>query len=185
MGPPQVLSLPAARSGRANLAIAASLIVGLLGVAWFSSDYFRESWLPDQPEVVVADASGEASMRGVTASISEFVDLGAGPDISDPDWQTPAGYHLWQVTINVASSNTDTVFCKVQVVDDQDRVFEAGAFVPSFIDGYETWLGCDGEDPELAPRQAMLVLLPADAVPESIRITDIGYSTDYLEFPID
>ena len=170
--------------GRALQVLA--LIVGLLGTAWISTDYFRTAWRELQPNQAVAVAqAGTATLVGITVSLAEVTDLGATPSLPGSDWQPPVGFHAWRIVLDSQSTNDDLIICDVALVDDQGRRFYAAYFV-GFADGYEWSYRCGkpGPSDEVPRQQALLALVPADAEPVVVRIMASGLNPNYIELPL-
>ncbi|WP_156251433.1 hypothetical protein [Pseudactinotalea terrae] len=166
---------------------AVALVIGLLGTAWISTDYFRTYWLQSQPrEPAAVDANGAATLAGITISLVEARDLGDSPSLGGSEWRPPAGFHAWRVVLRTESTNDDVSACEVALVDDRGREFLANHFVESFADGYEWSYTCRRLSPEddIGPEQALLVLVPADAEPRSVRITEATLDPGYIELEI-
>lgn len=180
---------PEQRKARVWLAAqVAALVLGLLGTAWIATDYARTTWRAAQPSQPAAvDASGAATVHGITVSLVEATDLGAAPSLPGSDWQPPAGFHAWRVVLDTESTNEEIVTCDVVLVDGQGRQFFANYFVDNFVDGYEFsyYCGAPGPGDDVPPQQAMLVLVPADAEPLTVQVTSMSLNPDYVELAID
>lgn len=178
---------PRRRNRRVRIVTIVALVVGLLGTAWIATDLLRGVWMAAEPRrPVAADAAGVATLAGISVSLVEAVDLGATPSLPGSDWQPPAGYHAWRVVLETSSSNDDILSCDVAIVDDQGRRFEANQFVDSFGEGYE-WAytcGVPGPDDDIGPQQALLVLVPADATPRSVQISEVTLNPDYISLDV-
>lgn len=184
-GPPSTAQPRRARIARVVQVVA--LVIGLVGTAWLSTDYFREVWpglAPRNPVPVSAD--GTATLAGITVSLVEATDLGGSPSLPESDWQPPAGFHAWRVVLETESTNPDVLSCEVALVDSQGREFRANYFVDSFVEGYEWTYTCGIIEPEdeIGPQQAMLVLVPADADVRTVRIWNVNLNPDFIEFEL-
>lgn len=184
MQPPTAQARPV-RPARVVQAVA--LVVGLLGTAWLSTDYFREQWPSSAPrDPASVSEQGSATLAGITVSLVEATDLGDSPSLPGSDWEPPAGFHAWRVVLETESTNPDLSSCDVAIVDDRGREFRANYFVDSFVEGYEWNYTCGIIEPEdeIGPQQALLVLVPADADVRTVRIWNVALNPDFIEFEI-
>ena len=157
-------------SGR--LGTAALLVAGVLALAalgWQTSEYARQSWWSSQPHAAL---EAGADLQGITATSAEVARLDA-VQTWEGEWRAPEGFQLWSVSLAVQTQQSEIYAVDVYLEDTQGRVFEAASNVPWSVDGYEDRLQVAvpeaGEDP-LPPVQQLLVLTPADAEPEAVRI---------------
>ncbi len=172
----------------ARVGTAIALVLGLAGTAWFATDYLRNAWLQNQPvSATVPDASGTATLDGLSVSLVEAVDLGQSPTLPGSDWRPPTGFHAWRVTLASESTNADLSSCDVVLIDDRAREFKANVFVDSFVEGYEFSYSCGVPEPDddVGPEQALLVLVPEDADLQVVRITNRSvFGPSYIELPL-
>lgn len=164
------------RRSRVATAVAVVGLVGsLAGWGWFATEQARDGWWAlGQHEAVEPDAEGWASIDTLSVRLTG-VDTATELDEEQP----PEGYHYLLLDFEVeAPEASETGSCEVQVRDTQGRLFLAGQEVPR-ADPYVSSLRCGTSDPAEDPvptDQSVVVLVPVDATPESVRV-------DAREFP--
>lgn len=157
--------------------VAAVGLVGSLGWwGWAVTDQARDGWWAvGQHVAITPDDQGWAEVDTLRVRLTGVENL------TEVDGEAPPeGLAFLALDFEVDAQAAPTLSrCTVEVHDEQGRLFEAGTEVPYADDPYVTSLRCGTSDPEEDPvpaRQSMLVLVPADTEPVSVRV-------DALEFP--
>ncbi|CAM3414957.1 hypothetical protein OCAE111667_08675 [Occultella aeris] len=181
--------LPQHRSRRATVALAVVGILVLGALGWRVSAEARDTWWNGESHVPVpVDANGVASHEGISIELVGVERLDGGVNTYDERWEPPAGTVLWQVGLAVESTNTEIYSLDVLVQDTQGRRFETGNDVPYGVDGVQDSLDVAQPEPDDEPLpdvQYLLVLMPEDAEPATVRLeSSWSLSPDYFRLPV-
>lgn len=178
----------------ATIALAVGLLVSLAGWGWFASEQAREGWWALGQHVAVGP--DERGWAGDTVGI-RLAGVATVPEVEEE--RPPAGFTYLELDFEVAPAGPaeqeagqdapllQLTTCEVQVRDEAGRLFQAGREVPS-ADPYESSLRCGTSDPAEDPvptRQSLLVLLPVDAEPVSVRVDAHQFpAATFIELPL-
>jgi hypothetical protein len=174
------------RSRAATVVAIVGLVLGLGVWGWFATANAREHWWDRGNHVAVTpDAQGWASIDPVQVRLAAVEDEVTVEDGYEP----PSGFTYLELTFEVTSSETErSLGCEVEVLDAEGRLFLAGREVPGLGDEYVSELICGTSDPvedPVPPTQSVLVLLPADAVPVSVRVDSREFPpSEFIELPL-
>lgn len=175
------------RSRRTTAVFVTVLILALAGTVWVASRDVRDYWWPGAPRVSAEpDESGTATVAAVAVSLEHVFQL--DPAAGDGSGGAlPAGYAVWEVALRTETANEDLFACTVELVDEAGRLYEANVNVSGSSDYVYSYIcglfGSAAEDPP-PPVQRLLVLMPAEVRPVSVRITADALLPEYLEFPL-
>lgn len=173
------------RSRRTTAIAVVGLILALAVWGWFATANAREGWWAMGDHIALTpDEQGWAGTGPVQLRLAESTD-----DVTVDDGSPPAGFRYLEIVLEVDSTETEsTMSCDVQVLDADGRLFLAGREVPGLGEDYVSSLTCGTSDPAeypVEPVQAMLVLLPEDAEPVSVRVSSTGFPpARFVELPL-
>ena len=160
------------------------LVISLAGWGWFASGNAREGWWAFGQHVAIEpDAQGWATVETVRVRLT-----GAETATEIDGEAPPAGFTYLELDFAVESTETEAWrTCTVQVRDAEGRLFESGREVPR-SDPYLTELTCGTDDPDEDPvptAQSVLVLVPVDAEPVSVRVDSREFpDATFVEIPL-
>lgn len=173
------------RSRRTTAIAVVGLIVSLLVWGWFATANAREGWWAMGDHVALTpDDEGWAGAGPVELRLTESTD-----DVTVADGSPPAGFRYLELVLEVDSTEEESsLSCDVEVLAADGRLFLAGREVPGLGEDYVSSLTCGTSDPAeypVEPRQAMLVLLPEDAEPVSVRVSSSAFPpARFVELPL-
>ena len=179
----------------ATLALVGGLVLSLGGWGWFASVQAREGWWAFGQHVAVVPHEG--GWAGVDSLGIRLAGVATVPEVEEE--RPPAGFTYLELDCEVdpagpaeqeagqESPLLQLSTCEVQVRDELGRLFRAGREVPR-SDRHESSLRCGTSDPAQDPvptRQSLLVLLPVDAVPASVRVDAQQFPpATFIELPL-
>lgn len=162
-----------------------ALVLSLGWWGWFVTEQARSGWWEVGQHVAIGpNARGWAQVDDLGVGVRL---RGVEPLTVVDEEQPPAGFAYLALDLEVVADGPPlSRSCTVQVRDTRGRLFEAGREVP-YADPYVSLLECgsaDADDPVPA-EQSMLVLVPADVEPVSVRVDAMDFPpARFIELPV-
>lgn len=177
-----------------------ALLVSLAAWGWFATEQARVGWWDlGQHSAVEPDEQGWAHLESLGVRL-----VGVEQVTEVEDEQPPAGYAYLRVDLEVSTEPArqdspgdaedataeETLAplgaCEVQIRDTAGRLFVAAQEVPRGEE-FESSLRCGSTDPEdpVPTDQSLLVLVPDDAEPASVRVDSRDFPpATFIELPL-
>lgn len=159
---------------RRNRLALPAMVLALGALAWPLSETARERWWVLAPHVAVEpNSEGWASIDGHRVRLTGFDEV---RDLPDGD-EMPEGLKAWRAELTSEVTGGDAqLSCEVELADTEGNTYSAGSsYLPSFDD--ETLsVNCGGGE---EPGGIVYFLLPADAEPAHLQLTNVDLFPDF------